>query len=58
MTSPQQYRRNALRQARRWAKNGNRFMTQNFINQAESVLPLSQQQLQALNKMLIASKGN
>lgn len=42
----------ALRNARKWAKAGNSYMAQNFLDQAASIGYVSERQIKALNKMI------
>jgi aerobic-type carbon monoxide dehydrogenase small subunit (CoxS/CutS family) len=43
---------NSLKQARKWAKAGDIFMAQSFLNQATSCGFVTNQQVLALNRML------
>lgn len=49
-------KRNALRNARKWAKLGNAWMAQNFLTQAQSIGYVSDRQVASLNRMLMTAR--
>jgi len=52
VTSVEQAKKNSLKMARSWAKAGNVYMAQSFLNQATSCGFVSNRQVMALNRML------
>ena len=56
MTDFAQVKKNALGMARRWAKQGNTYMAQNFLDQAQAVGYVSERQILYLNKALDKAK--
>lgn len=56
MTDYEQVYKNAMKKARSWAKQGNAYMAQNFVNQASNVGYVSERQILYLNKAIAKAR--